>query len=65
MLISLTDSLIVPGYEAASNATGDLRDALDSLCVRSIRFCAERCSAGVAGRTGPVDAFGSDMDSVR
>ena len=32
VLISLTDSLIVPGYEAASDAAHELRNALDNLC---------------------------------
>ena len=32
VLISLTDSLIVPGYEAVSDAASELRNALDNLC---------------------------------
>ena len=33
VLISLTDSIIVPGYEAVSQEAGDLREALDGLCA--------------------------------
>ena len=32
VLISLTDSIIVPGYEAVSQEASDLRKALDDLC---------------------------------
>ncbi len=33
VLISLTDSLIVPRYEAVSDAASDLRQSLDDLCM--------------------------------
>ena len=33
VLISLTDFIIVPGYEAVADATGELRQSLDSLCA--------------------------------
>ena len=33
VLISLTDSIIVPGYEAVAEATSELRRSLDSLCA--------------------------------
>lgn len=34
VVISLTDSVIVPGYEAAAAASGDLRLALEDLCAQ-------------------------------
>ena len=34
VLISLTDSVIVPGYETAAAASGDLRLALETLCAQ-------------------------------
>ena len=34
VLISLTDSIIVPGYEALAEEARDLRQALEDLCVR-------------------------------
>lgn len=33
VLISLTDNIIVPGYEAVSDTAGELRVALDNLCA--------------------------------
>ncbi len=33
VLVSLTDSIIVPGYEAVAQEAGDLRQALDGLCA--------------------------------
>lgn len=33
VLISLTDSIVVPGYEAVAQEAGDLRQALDGLCA--------------------------------
>ncbi len=33
VLISLTDSIVVPGYEAVAQEAGDLRQALDVLCA--------------------------------
>lgn len=33
VLISLTDSIIVPGYEAVAREAGDLRQSLDNLCA--------------------------------
>ncbi len=34
VVISLTESIIVPGYEAAAAASGDLRLALETLCAQ-------------------------------
>ena len=60
VLVSLTDSIIVPGYEALATETRDLQQKLEDLCAQPSDVCADRGSSSLAAGPRPVDAVRGD-----